>query len=202
MLSIAYGIPTGGGKSVLAKLHPQMFVDHGSQIDVRLLGIIAGSGKRNCLKKAGFYLRSLRFDETKILLTWGPDACPSTHRYMGTLLLTKDFDVQERAMLRKMRDWLNGRGTWYFDDFESRNGFLIENGHVLLPKLRAKLERRKTMIADAEARERERERIELESGIGVCPITRCECNDDDCGRCVEAAITVPLAIAMICMMCS
>jgi len=85
---IALIIPVGGGKTTLSRQHPDLFVDHDDLVDKQRLNDLLDEVIEDDYSKVNSYLRQVVCaNETRILLTWGSDTCPSRYEYKTALIV-------------------------------------------------------------------------------------------------------------------
>ncbi|QUP79366.1 RNA-dependent RNA polymerase [Caloscypha fulgens fusagravirus 1] len=124
-------IPSGEGKTFLARTHPDIFVDHDDLIDHaihdRNLKNIRTDlhGREVGWDQVAKYLSSVTVPIGKVLLTWGPSSAPSSSRCLGAFLLTNGTGL--RANYPNRQSLLEDRSVkkYFYESFARRDSAII-----------------------------------------------------------------------------
>nr|URN70560.1 RNA-dependent RNA polymerase [Diplodia mutila fusagravirus 1] len=92
----AIAIPSGEGKSTLARAYPQLFTDH----DELLSPWALPPPERVAARTAYCRRASRNCAPGKILLTWGPATCDSSFEFLGTVMLRTPTNIRANAANR------------------------------------------------------------------------------------------------------
>jgi hypothetical protein len=131
VICYAFGIPSGEGKSALCHAYPELFVDHDELVAGQVLERLKAADDIGKWQRVNAYLRSLVFRKDRILLTWGPETCPSTHMYVGSMVLR--YPTRVRAnVANRIAIAESDREFMWFADFAGRDDALVPWARTLL----------------------------------------------------------------------
>lgn len=94
---VAFVIPSGEGKTRLARSYPGLFVDHDGCVDSERLAGLRAAGDWGAVNE---YLRSVEIDAARVLLTWSRETVPSGWNLLGELALRIPTGVRSNVSNR------------------------------------------------------------------------------------------------------
>jgi len=123
--SVAFGIPSGEGKSKLAEEYPEVFIDHDSLLDQREhIRLNLEAKKTGDWSKVHAFHKNINIPKkNKVLLTWGKYECPDHIKYKHGCLLNEGTGIRENESNRESLK--KESGVKYFKNFKERNDYLF-----------------------------------------------------------------------------
>jgi len=133
MIRVAIGVPSGEGKSVLARTHPTIFVDHDSFMSPadyaehsNLVRVARESGDWSAVNAKVRALVPQSGTGGRVLLTWGPQTTPEGFQYLGAAILPSPSNIRANtdnrsALAHGDQPTLTTRPHPVLGDFFARN---------------------------------------------------------------------------------
>jgi hypothetical protein len=101
-MSAAILIPSGEGKTSLAQIYPEYFLDHDQLVNSLDLGVLrADAMATGHWEKVNKYLRSVSPVPGKVILTWSPETVPLGCEVLGAFMLKRPTGLRANAANRK-----------------------------------------------------------------------------------------------------